>query len=135
LALAKPEGYVRVFLDEGPPMAVLLKALHDGPASSSFADELLTSFGRGVRRSPIDQDLVEPLSGRELEVLRLLTTDLDGPGIARELVVSLSTIRSHTKAIYAKLGVTSRRAAVRRGEELDLLSRADRPRDRATRSA
>jgi LuxR family maltose regulon positive regulatory protein len=135
LALAKPEGYVRVFLDEGPPMAVLLKALHDGPASSSFADELLTSFGRGVRRSPIDQDLVEPLSGRELEVLRLLTTDLDGPGIARELVVSLSTIRSHTKAIYTKLGVTSRRAAVRRGEEFDLLSRAERPGDRATRNA
>ena len=58
----------------------------------------------------------------------MLATDLDGPGIARELVVSLSTIRSHTKAIYAKLGVTNRRAAVRRGEELDLLSRADRPR-------
>ncbi len=68
-------------------------------------------------------------------MLRLLATDLDGPGIARELVVSLSTIRSHTKAIYAKLGVTSRRAAVRRGEELDLLSRADGRRDRATRNA
>ena len=68
-------------------------------------------------------------------MLRLLATELDGPGIARELVVSLSTVRSHTKAIYAKLGVTSRRAAVRRGEELDLLSRADRPRDRATRNA
>ena len=51
-------------------------------------------------------------------MLRLLGSDLDGPGIARELVVSLSTIRSHTKAIYAKLGVTSRRAAVRRGAEL-----------------
>jgi LuxR family maltose regulon positive regulatory protein len=68
-------------------------------------------------------------------VLRLLATDLDGPEIARELVVSLSTIRSHTKAIYAKLGVGSRRAAVRRGEELDLLSRAHRPRGRATRNA
>ena len=104
-------------------------------SSSSYVRELLTSFGRGVRRAPTDQDLVEPLSGRELEVLRLLATDLDGPGIARELVVSLSTIRSHTKAIYAKLGVTSRRAAVRRGEELGLMSRSDRPRDRATRDA
>ncbi len=81
--------------------------------------------------SRASQGLVEPLSDRELQVLRLLASDLDGPGIARELVVSLSTIRSHTKAIYAKLGVTSRRAAVRRGEELDLLSRADRPRNRA----
>ena len=116
LALAEPEGYARVFLDEGPPMAVLLESLHDRAVSSSYVHGLLTSFGRGRRRYPIDQDLVEPLSGRELEVLRLLATDLDGPGIARELVVSLSTIRSHTKAIYAKLGVTSRRAAVRRGE-------------------
>jgi len=91
------------------------------------------SFGRGVSGSPISQGLVEPLSGRELQVLRLLASDLDGPGIARELVVSLSTIRSHTKAIYAKLGVTSRRAAVRRGQELDLLSRADRPRNLASR--
>ena len=70
------------------------------------------------------QGLVEPLSERELEVLRLLATDLDGPEIARELVVALSTIRTHTKSIYAKLGVTNRRAAVRRAEELDLLSRA-----------
>ena len=60
-------------------------------------------------------------------MLRLLGTDLDGPEIARELVVSLSTVRTHTKSIYAKLGVNNRRAAVRRAAELDLLSR---PRDR-----
>ena len=64
------------------------------------------------------------LSERELEVLRLLGTDLDGPEIARELVVSLHTVRSHTKSIYAKLGVNNRRAAVSRAAELDLLSRA-----------
>ena len=133
LDLAEPEGYVRVFLDEGPPMAAMLESLHDRAVSSAYVRELLASFGRG--RSTRDHDLIEPLSGRELEVLRLLATDLDGPGIARELVVSLSTIRSHTKAIYAKLGVTSRRAAVRRGEELDLLSRADRHRDRAAKDA
>ena len=131
LALAEPEGYVRVFLDEGPPMASLLASLHGRDGSSTYVRELLASFGRDVASSAVSQGLVEPLSGRELQVLRLLASDLDGPGIARELVVSLSTIRSHTKAIYAKLGVTSRRAAVRRGEELDLLSRADRPRDRA----
>jgi len=66
---------------------------------------------------------IEPLSERELDVLRLLGSDLDGPDIARELVVSLSTVRTHTRNIYAKLGVNNRRAAVRRAEELDLLSR------------
>ena len=65
--------------------------------------------------------MVEPLSERELEVLRLLGTELDGPEIARELLVSLNTMRTHTKNIYNKLGVNNRRAAVRRAEELDLL--------------
>ena len=64
--------------------------------------------------------LIEPLSERELEVLRLLGTGLNGPEIARELVVSLNTMRTHTKNIYSKLGVNTRRAAVRRAEELDL---------------
>jgi LuxR family transcriptional regulator, maltose regulon positive regulatory protein len=72
----------------------------------------------------VQHGLVEPLSARELEILRLLGTDLDGPGIARELVVSLNTVRTHTKNIYAKLGVNNRRAAVRRATDLDLLSRA-----------
>ena len=75
---------------------------------------------QAVRR---EQGLVEPLSERELDVLRLLATDLDGPDIARRLVVSLNTVRTHTKSIYAKLGVNSRRAAVRHVEQLNLLSR------------
>ena len=65
--------------------------------------------------------MLEPLSERELEVLRLLATELDGPAIAAELVIGLSTVRSHTKSIYGKLGVHGRRAAVRRARELDLL--------------
>ena len=64
--------------------------------------------------------LVDPLSERELEVLRLLGSDLDGPGIARELVVSLNTVRTHTKHIYAKVGVNNRRAAVTRAHQLGL---------------
>ena len=68
-----------------------------------------------------DQRLVDPLSERELDVLRLLGSDLDGPDIARELSVSLNTMRTHTKNIYAKLGVTSRRAAVRQAQELNLM--------------
>jgi len=70
--------------------------------------------------SPVRQALIDPLSERELDVLRLLGTELDGPAIARELMVSLNTMRTHTKNIYAKLAVTSRRAAVRRAAELDL---------------
>jgi LuxR family transcriptional regulator, maltose regulon positive regulatory protein len=64
------------------------------------------------------------LSERELDVLRLLGSDLDGPDIARELSVSLNTLRTHTRNIYAKLGVNSRRAAVRQAAELNLLSRS-----------
>nr|WP_272949126.1 LuxR C-terminal-related transcriptional regulator [Kribbella pittospori] len=70
-----------------------------------------------------DQALVDPLSDRELDVLRLLAGDLDGPSIARQLVVSLNTVRTHTKHIYAKLGVTNRRSAVRRAHQLNLLTR------------
>ena len=88
-----------------------------------YVRRLLGASGRGSRPSVDGQTVVEPLSERELDVLRLLTSDLDGPGIAAELVVGLSTVRSHTKSIYAKLGVNNRRAAVRRGEELGLLSR------------
>jgi LuxR family maltose regulon positive regulatory protein len=65
--------------------------------------------------------MVEPLSERELDVLKLLATELDGPDMARELVVSLNTLRTHTKNIYSKLGVNNRRAAIRRAEELGLL--------------
>jgi LuxR family maltose regulon positive regulatory protein len=71
----------------------------------------------------VEQPLIEPLSDRELEVLRLLDSDLDGPDIARELSVSLSTVRTHTRNVYAKLGVNSRRAAITRAGELGLLSR------------
>ena len=120
LTLAEPEGYVRVFVDEGPPMAVLLeKAAKHGIAPNSVR-QLLTAFGSAEDRTPVTQVLIEPLSERELEVLRLLGTGLNGPEIARELVVSLNTMRTHTKNIYSKLGVTNRRAAVRRAEELDV---------------
>ena len=67
------------------------------------------------------QAIYEPLSARELDVLRLLKTDLTGPEIAREMVVELSTFRFHTKNIYHKLLVNSRRAAVHRADELGLL--------------
>jgi LuxR family maltose regulon positive regulatory protein len=65
-------------------------------------------------------DMIEPLSERELEVLKLLRSELSGPEIAQQLIVSLNTLRTHTKNIFNKLGVNNRRAAIRRAEELDL---------------
>ena len=128
LALGEPEGYVRVFLDEGPPMAALLQDAANRGIAPDYVRRLLTAAVRPEDNAGNKEALIEPLSERELDVLRLLATDLAGPEIARELVVSLSTVRSHTKAIYAKLGANNRRSAVTRAEELDLLSRArDRP--------
>jgi LuxR family transcriptional regulator, maltose regulon positive regulatory protein len=121
LAIAEPEGYVRRFVDEGPPMAVLLETAAEQGIAPNYARRLLSAFGNTEDITTTEQVLIEPLSGRERDVLRLLATDLDGPDIARELVVSLNTVRTHTKNIYAKLGVNNRRAAVRRAEELDLM--------------
>ncbi len=123
MELAEPEGYVRVFVDEGPPMVALLKLAAKQPRTAGYGRQLLGAVV-SEERTPVEQSLVEPLSERELEVLRLLESDLDGPEIARELAVSLNTLRTHTKSIYAKLGVNSRRAAVRRAAELGLLARA-----------
>jgi LuxR family maltose regulon positive regulatory protein len=120
LTLAEPEGYIRIFVDEGPPMAVLLEEAMKHGIAPNYVRQLLTAFGKAEDRPPVKQVLIEPLSERELEVLRLLRTDLNGPEIARELIVSLNTIRTHTKNIYSKLGVNDRRAAVRRAEELDV---------------
>ena len=123
MTLAEPEGYVRVFTDEGPAMASLLRAAAKQGTAGNYVRRLLAAAGQTGHDSPSEQALTEPLSERELDVLRLLGTDLDGPDIARELMVSLNTVRTHTKHIYAKLAVTSRRAAVRRAQELDLVSR------------
>ncbi len=120
LTLAEPEGYVRIFVDEGPSMAVLLEQAAKHGIARNYVHQLLTATGRSPDRTPVTQSLIEPLSERELEVLRLLGTGLNGPEMARELVVSLNTIRTHTKNIYSKLGVNDRRAAVRRAEELHL---------------
>jgi len=121
LAIAQPEGYVRVFLDEGAPMVRLLKAAARRSGAPAYLESLVRSASLAPELAPARQSLVEPLSEREMDVLRLLRSDLDGPDIANELVVSLNTVRTHTKNIYAKLGVTSRRAAVRRAEELRLI--------------
>ena len=125
ITLGEPEGFVRAFVDEGPPMARLLGLAARAGIAPGAVSRLLAAMTTDLtERRGAAQPLVEPLSDRELEVLRLLQGDLGGPGIARELVVSLNTVRTHTKNIYAKLGVNSRRAAVRRAAELGLLPRS-----------
>ncbi len=135
LTQAEWEGYVRLFVDEGPPMAVLLReALARGilpgyvekllaafPESDKQIERALTAPASRPTNLPVSQSLVEPLSQRELEVLRLFNTELSGPEIARELVIGLSTVRTYTKSIYSKLNVNSRRAAVKRASELGLI--------------
>lgn len=118
------EGYIRLFVDEGSPLAELLTRLkaEDG-RMKAYIQTLLAALGtlKALPPSPVPlQPLVEPLSERELEVLRLLGTELNGPEIARDLVISLNTLRTHTKNIYSKLGVNNRRTAARRAEELGL---------------
>ncbi len=132
LALAEPGGFVRVFVDEGPPMAELLQEAASQGIASEYVRQLMAAFGEVEGKAPTPQPksepalkepspLVEPLSERELDVLRLLRTYLTGPEIAQELMVSLNTMRTHTKNIYSKLGVNSRQDAVRRAQELGLL--------------
>jgi LuxR family maltose regulon positive regulatory protein len=121
LTLAEPEGYVRIFVDEGAPMAILLEKAAKHGITPNYVGQLLTAFGKAENKTPVKQDLVEPLSERELDVLRLFKTELSGPEIARELVIALSTVRTHTKSIYSKLNVNNRRAAVKRATELNLI--------------
>ncbi|HEX8681382.1 MAG TPA: LuxR C-terminal-related transcriptional regulator, partial [Ardenticatenaceae bacterium] len=130
LMLAEPEGYVRIFVDEGPPMAQLLLDAATRGSMPDYTGKLLAACGvvqlRSAGDSPLPtspalQPLIEALSSRELEVLRLLKTELSGPEIAQALMIALSTVRAHTKSIYSKLNVTTRRAAVQRATELHLI--------------
>jgi LuxR family maltose regulon positive regulatory protein len=124
LAAARAGGYVRTFLDRGPPMYRLLRqALAQGIAVHN-ASRILDSVGEGASpTSPYAEDkrLVEPLSEREQQVLRLLSTHLTSAEIGDELYISVHTVRFHTKNIYAKLSVHSRSDAVDRARKLGLL--------------
>ena len=117
LVRAEPEGYVRTFLDAGPTVMDLLGSLNG--TSNGHASRILRSVRSPPRRRSRSSDPDE-LSDRELDVLRLLRSDLSGPDVARELHVSLNTLRTHTKHIYTKLGATNRREAVTRAAELGL---------------
>ena len=130
LTLAEPEGYVRIFVDEGAGLAQLIEEAAGQGIRPSYTRRLLSSFA-GAQEGPAGETiqpasrasspLVEPLSQRELEILRLFKSELSGPEIAQELIIALSTVRTHTKSIYSKLNVNSRRGAVNRAVELGLI--------------
>ncbi len=136
LLLACPQGYVRVFADEGPPMAALLGRLiaaqRTGQAAASVSLDCLARLQRAFDVAPSTPDrrpraaavqgIVEPLTSRELEVLGMLAAGMPNQGIARELVVSLDTVKKHVSHILGKLGAASRTEAVARARQLDLIS-------------
>lgn len=120
LTLAEPEGYVRLFIGEGAPMVALLRQAARSGKLSEYVNRLLKASGTPTGPPPVNRGSNDPLSERELEVLRWLTSELNGPDLASQLGVSLNTLRTHTRNIYGKLGVNTRRAAVRRAGELGL---------------
>jgi LuxR family maltose regulon positive regulatory protein len=118
----EPDSYVRMYLDEGAPMLALLHHAAGGP------DPVVQAQSRRLLKRTSVEAPAEPqqvpggaLSDRELQVLRLLDSELTGPEIARQLYVTLNTLRTHTKRIFTKLDVTTRAAAVRRARERGLL--------------
>ncbi|UCF60631.1 MAG: hypothetical protein JSV37_12830 [Anaerolineaceae bacterium] len=125
LEIAAPVGAARVFITEGEEFIQLLQTARselDSPDLIEFMDHLLAKAGLPVSMRPSPtQGIFEPLSPRELEVLHLLPTGLTAKELADELIISVNTVRSHLKSIYAKLGVHSRHEAVARAAELDLL--------------
>jgi LuxR family maltose regulon positive regulatory protein len=122
LTLAEPEGYIRVFLDEGAPMVELLRQAGSRGIAPQYVCKLLSEFDRIPGTAPIpEQPLIEPLSERELQVLRLVASGKSNPEIAAELVLAVGTVKAHNSNIFGKLGVRSRTQAVARARELSLL--------------
>jgi LuxR family maltose regulon positive regulatory protein len=138
LAMAEPEGYVRVFADEGEPIGRQLNALltlrggRDGwqaPYSRGYVEQLLRETGVPAEAAPTpgagaraqSSELVESLSERELEVLELLAQGLSNQQIANQLFISVGTVKRHTHNIYGKLTVENRTQALLKGRELGLI--------------
>ncbi len=122
LSLAEPGSYTRVFIDEGSPMAELLEKMLDAKENvpRAFVRKLLTAFKLGRIVNHHD-GLLEPLSERELEVLRFIAAGLPNKKITEQLYISLSTVKTHLRNIYGKLGVHSRTEAVAKAKDLGVL--------------
>ncbi|HLM63557.1 MAG TPA: LuxR C-terminal-related transcriptional regulator [Acidimicrobiales bacterium] len=122
VTLAQPVGFHRTFIAEGPTLWKLLESLPAHGRIAEYIADLLDASNRVVPSpAPANQDgLVDPLSDREVTVLRYLASRLTCTEISQELYLSVNTVRSHVKAVYRKLGVNSRRDAVGRGRGLGL---------------
>ncbi|NKQ37809.1 MAG: helix-turn-helix transcriptional regulator, partial [Chloroflexi bacterium] len=129
LTLAEPQGYVRLFVNEGQPMARLLQEAAKREIAVAYISQLLAAFGQDggeTAVSPnqstlIDQPLVDPLSDRELEILALIAAGLKNKEIAEQLFISYNTVLYHTKNIYSKLGVNKRALAIAKAREMGLI--------------
>ena len=121
LSLAQPEGYVQIFLDEGDVMTRLLCQIQSRQVGRGYATELLSKIGRISSMTPPSmQILIEPLTTRELEVLKLIEAGHSNQDISEKLFISITTVKRHISNIYAKLGVKSRTQAIAIGKELKL---------------
>jgi LuxR family maltose regulon positive regulatory protein len=141
LQLAEPGGFIRPFVELGPPMADLLKRLHRKKIARGYIEKILAAFDREGGRavlpeangrptaparqpqdpSPLSPPLVEPLTNRELDVLELLGQRLSNKEIADKLFISVETVKGHLKNIYQKLEVNKRREAVEKAKKIGLL--------------
>jgi LuxR family maltose regulon positive regulatory protein len=127
-SLAEPEGYVRTFIDQGAPMEELLRLAAARGIATEYVNKLLVesgarTYGRMAETPshPYVSILAEPLSERELEVLRLLAVGLSNKEIAQTLVIAVGTVKNHLKNIYGKLDVHNRTQAVARAQDLGIL--------------
>jgi LuxR family maltose regulon positive regulatory protein len=122
LKLAESEGYIRVFVDEGAPMARLLRRMLTRSAAAEYVHRLLDALGESVEISPpISGKLIDPLSQRELEVLGLIAAGGTNQEIAHELVLTVYTVKRHISNIFGKLQVSNRAQAIARARESNLL--------------
>jgi LuxR family maltose regulon positive regulatory protein len=122
LSLAEPEGYIRIFADEGAPMAALLRQASSRGLGGAYVRTLLEACGEGTPAAPETSTLIEPLSARERELLALLAAGLSTSEVADQLFITTGTVRNHLKSIYGKLDVHSRLQAVQRAQALNLLA-------------
>lgn len=122
LRLAEPEGFMRLFVDLGMPIARLLQEARSRGVFSEYVEELLAAFGQDAMQAESSNPaLLEPLTDREQEILELIAAGLSNPEIADELFISPETVKKHAGSIYGKLDVHSRTEAASRARELDLL--------------
>lgn len=122
LKKAQPEGLVRTFVDKGEPMKALLERLRSqGGEMKAYILTTLSAFGETGKASSISQPLAEPMSERELEVLRLFAEGLSNQEIAERLIISLGTVKAHSSNIYRKLDVRNRAQAIIIAREMSLM--------------